>query len=207
MPLPFARRRLPQEVHERLHVAAAVAAEQVVEAHITAALEVVAQGADRAPVERLLDAYARIHYLEDGQHRQLRERALAALGRQPAAAWTERELVAPRSPFRRLVRRFRGRVHHDLRQWIERHTARVQLALLDLHMHHALEFVRILDGHRSATEAAEGYAVMMRLRATTAEMVRLKVLIGLPEPGTGSDVEPLRPRTARFPLRIADNGL
>lgn len=199
-------RRWPREVDERLRIATAVAAEQVIEEHVTSALEVVAEGADRAPVERLLEAYNRLHYLDDAQQRQLRERVLASLGRDPASTDENHGLAGPRSPFRRLARRLRGRVHHDLRDWVERHHARVQLSLIDLHVRHALKFVRLLDGHATTSAALSTYARMLRLRETIAEIVRLKALRTLYDAEAPDHIEPLHPRPAPLPLRVADSG-
>jgi hypothetical protein len=195
----------PREVRERLRIAAAVAAELAIEEHVTSALEVVAEGADRAPVERLLIAYGRLHYLNAEHQRQLRERVFAALGRDLDAAHHQ-GLYAPRSPFRRLASRLRGRVHHDLRDWMGRHTARVQLSLIDLHVRHSLKFVGILDGHADTGEALDLYARMLRLRETIAEIVRLKVLLTLHDAQAPGRVEPLHNRPGPLPLRVADSG-
>lgn len=202
----LSKRRQPREVVERLRIAAAVAAEQALEEHVASALEVVAEGADRAPVERLLEAYGRLHYLSEEQRQQLRDRVLAALGRDPSTTDPHNGLAGPRSPFQRLARRLRGRVHHDLREWVERHSARVELSLIDLHVRHAMKFVRILDGHASTGEALDTYARMLRLRQTVAEIVRLKALRTLYDARSTGRVEPLHPRPAPLPLRVADSG-
>jgi hypothetical protein len=201
----FGRQR-PREIEERLRIAAAVAAEQILDEHATSALEVVAEGADRAPVERLLEAYGRLHYLSDPQQRQLRERVFAALGRDPDHSEQHHVLMAPRSPFQRLARRLRGRVHHELRDWMGSHTARVQLSLIDLHVRHSLKFVAILDGHVSTTEALDMYAHMLHLRETIAEVVRLKALRTLHDAAVPGRVEPLHVRHGPQPLRVADSG-
>jgi hypothetical protein len=202
----FFGKQRPREVEERLRIAAAVAAEQVLEEHATSALELVREGGDRAPVENLLEAYGRLHYLHEEHQRQLRERVFAALGRDHGAAGPDQGLAAPRSPFSRLGRRLRGRVHHELREWVARHTARVQLALIDLHVRHALKFVRILDGHAETTEALETYSRMLRLRQTVAEIVHLKALRTLHDAEAPGSVEPLHPRPGPLPLRVADSG-
>jgi hypothetical protein len=198
-------KQYPREVRERLRIAAAVASEQAIEEHVASALEVVAEGADRAPVERLLDAYGRLHYLNDQHQRQLRERVFAALGRDPDPA-RHHGLSAPRSPFRRLSRRLRGRVHHDLRDWMSSHNARVQLSLIDLHVRHSLKFVGILDGHAETGEALDLYARMLTLRETIAEIVRLKALRTLHDAQVPGRVEPLHKRPGPLPLRVADSG-
>jgi hypothetical protein len=183
-------------------MAAAAAAEQVLDLHVVSALEVVEEGGDRAPVDRLLTTYARLHYLEARNEWRLRERVLAALGREGGDAWTQRELAAPRSLFRRIARRVRGRVHHELREWVELHTAQVQLTLVDLHVRHALVFVRILEPHLSSGEAVDTYARMLELRSTTAEYVRMKALLTIDRGDQPARLEP--PPQSSF--KLADSG-
>lgn len=214
MRLPFGRNRsLTDPVREQLRLAAAVATEAVVCEHLRYALELVDEGGDRVPVERLLDAYGRLHHLRDDERRQLTERLLVALGRDPAAASRGR-LHPPRSVLRRVARRVRGRVHTDLREWVDRHTARVELSVLDVHVEHALRFTAILFDEHRPDEAVDLYAETMSLRPTMAEIVRLRVLAEAPVHGEGAegteapksaDVEPLRPRP-RPPLRLAEDG-
>jgi hypothetical protein len=203
MPL-FKSRRIPRELAERLRIAAALAREQVLEKHIASAIELLGQGADQVPVERLLNAYTRLHFIEYSEERQINERVLAALGQDNHGEWAQREITAPRAPWRRLARRVRGRVHHDLRRWLEGHTARVELELIDLHVRHALECVRITEGHFSTGQALEHYARELRLRAATAEMVRLLALRTLEGRKPAGQVERFRPGSAALPLRIAD---
>ena len=210
MRLPFRRKSsLLDETREKLHLAAAVAGEAVVAEHVRYALELIEEGGDRIPVERLLGAYARLHHLSDDERRQLTERVLVALGRDTKTT-ARAPLRPPRSFLRRAARRIRGRIHVDLREWVDRHTARVELAVLDVHVQHALGFARILFEEGSPDEAVEAYAETMSLRTTMAEMVRLRVLAEAPVHGEEAeqlevDVEPLHPRpTTR--LRLAKDG-
>lgn len=208
---PFRRKSgIGDETQEQLQLAAAVAAESVLAEHIRYALEVVQEGSDRAPVDRLVAAYARLHHLSEDEHRKLREGILVALGRDPHGPGKGR-LQQPRSLFRRIGRRLRGRVHYELRDWVQRHTARVELAVLDIHVEHALRFARIVREHQPPQSAANLYSEVMRLRPTIAEMVRLKVLAAAPrEAGTDDDaiVEPLRrPASGELlPFRLAEEG-
>lgn len=204
---------LVDETRQQLQLAAAVAAESVLAQHVRFALELLDEGADRAPVERLLAAYARLHHLSEEDHRQLAERVLVALGQDPAnapATWLE----PPRSVFRRAANRMRGRVHMELRAWVDRHSARVELAVLEVHVEHAMHFARILHDQGPADDAVTRYAETLELRATIAEMVRLRVLAEAPlhrpgaaeaEEATEADIEPLHPRPAK-PLRLAEDG-
>lgn len=210
----FGRNRsIIDETREQLQLAAAVAAEAVLAQHVRFALELLAEGADRAPVERLIAAYARLHHLSDDDHRQLAERVLVALGKDPDSAPHAR-LQQPRSVFRRAAHRMRGRVHTGLRAWVDRHTARVELAVLEVHVEHALRYARILHEQCPADEAVSLYAETLALRATIAEMVRLRVLasapVHRPEPALATEpaiesLQPLRPRAAKA-LRLAEEG-
>jgi hypothetical protein len=202
----FVSGRVPTEVSDRLRMAAAVAAEQVLDVHVMSALEVIEEGADRAPVDRLLTAYARLHYLGAGQTWRLRERVLAALGREMGSSATHRRLAGPRSLFGQLVVRLRGRVHHELRDWVDLHTARVQLALIDVHVRHALAFVRILEGHAATGEALQAYTRSLGLRSASAELVRLKALLTIDRADATTPVETLHPSPPHLPLRVADGG-
>lgn len=198
----FRTRRLPPAVMDRVRMAAAVAAELVLEEHVRSAVEMVEQGVDRAPVRRLLSAYVRLHHLEGQESLQLHERVLASLGRRPDGAGP---LNGPRSPLARLRRRLRGRVNPELRDWVERHTARVQLTVIDLHAERALEMLRLVEDHASASDGIRLYSDMLGLRPAVAEVVRLKVLKMLHDRATGQ-VEPLSPdRSVLHPFRKAEN--
>lgn len=196
------KRRIPVELADRLHMAAAVAAEQVLDEHVRSAVELVEEGAGRAPVERLIAVYARLHYLKEPETRKLRERLLAALGRSGSGAGS---LAGPRSPLARLSRRVRGRRDRELREWVEQHTARVELAVLDIHVENALATLRIAGPDLPVGSAISIYTEMLDLRETMAEMVRLRVLKALHDRQSGS-VEPIRPdRSGPYPLRVAEN--
>lgn len=206
---PFGRNRgFMNETGEQLHLAAAVAAEAVVAEHVRYALELVDEGGDRVPVERLLAAYARLHHLTDEEHRLLTDRVLVAIGRNPDSV-ARGPLRPPRSVIRRATDRMRGRIHTELREWVDRHTARVELAVLEVHVEHALRFAAILFDQGAPEEAVNLYGETMGLRPTMAEMVRLRVLAEAPVHGEAEAVEvavePLHPRP-RGPLRLAEDG-
>ena len=198
----FRKRRIPASVMDRLRMATAVAAEQALEEHVRSAVELVEQGADRAPVHRLLSAYVRLHHLGARESHKLHEGVLAMLGRRPDGPGP---LDGPRSPLARLRRRLRGRVNPELRDWIERHTAAVELAVLDLHVESALKVLRLLEDHLPAAEGISLYCETLSLRPVVAEMVRLKVLKALQDQATGQ-VEPLSPdRSVLRPFRKVEN--
>jgi hypothetical protein len=207
MALFFRRNRLPAEVQQRLRISAAVAAERVLEEHARSAVELIEEGGDRAPLERLLATYVRLHHLTDADARRLREKVLATLGRDPRTAGRVSEFDAPRSPLRRVRNRLRGRVDLELREWVEQHTARVELTIVDLHVGHGMDFLRVFGDNASVQQALELYAEMLGLRPTIAEIVRLKVLKVLHDTRPGKvELFDASRRPATFPLRVADNG-
>lgn len=198
----FRRSRIPTEVMDRVRMAVAVASEQVLEEHVRSAVEMVEEGVERAPIARLVAAYARLHHLTDQETRKLRERVLAALGRNGGGPGS---LDGPRSPFARLRRRLRGRVNQELRDWVERHTARVELTVVDIHVKNALDLLGVVDEHLAVGQTMGLYSDHLDLRPTIAEMVRLKVLKVLHDRESGH-AEPLRAeRSAPYPLRVAEN--
>lgn len=184
---PFRTRSIPDALSDRFRLACAAASEQVLEEHLRSTLELVEHGAGEVPIERLLGVYARLHYLGEQESRKLEERVLAALGR--TGAGTGR-LIGPRSPLARLARRLRGRSNDELREWVELHTARVELTIVDIHVVNSLDVLRLLEGEVPTVRALALYSERLDLRPTISEIVRLKVLKALHERAT-RDIEPL----------------
>lgn len=198
----FRKRRIPADLMDRLRIAAAVASEKVLEEHVRSAAEMVEESDGRVPVQRLLASYSRLHHLGEQDARKLRERLLAELGRN---GHDRGALHGPRSPVTRLYRRLQGRVDIEFRDWVDRHTARVQLAVMDIHVQNALEMVRVVREKVSVGETLSLYADMLGLRTTVAEVVGLRVLKSLHHQESGQ-VEPIqRDRSRPFPLRVAEN--
>ncbi len=196
------KNRIPTDLMDRLHVAAVVASEQVFDEHVRSAVELVEEGAGRAPAQRLIATYARLHHIRGQEARKLHGRVLSALG---DAVGDLGPLLPPRSPLARLLRRLRGRTNPELRAWVEQHTARSELSVLDIHVDNALAMVRLAGDHASDRELVAFYADALELRPAVAEMVELRVLKTLYDRGTGQ-VEPLRPEAAgSIPLRVSDN--
>jgi hypothetical protein len=200
----FRQRKIPPEMVSKLRMAAAVAAEQVLDEHVRSAVELVEEGSDRAPVERLLAAYVRLHHLGDSEGRKLREKVLATLGR---GREDIADLDGPRSPVARVRNRLRGRVNPELRDWVERHTARVELTVVDIHVEHALGVLRLLERHATIRRGIALYNELLAIRPAIAEIVRLKVLKVLHDKEAGH-AELLHPNgPSRYPLRVADRGV
>jgi hypothetical protein len=198
MALPFRRPRFPPELRDRLRMKTALAGHQVLEEHVRSAVEMVEEGLEHSPIERLLAVYARLHHLDEQDARKLRQRVLAILSQTGTPGGS---LPEPRSPFTRIRRRLRGRANPELREWVERHSARVELAIVDLHVRHAIDVLTLLQDHLTADRAVSLYAELLGLRTTTAEMVRLGVFKALHE-REAHNVELIHPGGAiQYPLR------
>ena len=170
------RSRLSPALRRQLEVAAAVASEDVVQMHAARALELVELANERVTAPRMLLIYARVHYLDGQTAQTIAPRVLATLGQRAVEtgalvqAWREDEeeevFGDSRSLLRVIRERLRGRIHHDLRRWIELHSGEVQVALLELHTTHALRFLQILDGECPTHAAVDTYARMLGVRET-----------------------------------------
>lgn len=168
------RVRLDPSVKRQLDVAAAVASEEVLQLHAARALELVELAGERVTAPRMLVIYARVHQLDATAAQAVMTRALAVLGQRAAEAgalvqaWKEDEedegLGEARSLLRAVRERLRGRVHHDLRRWIEMHMGEVELALIDLHTTHTLRFLHVLGEEYPTYSAVEIYARMLGVR-------------------------------------------
>lgn len=168
------RVRIEPALKRQLDVAAAVASEEVLQLHAARALELVELANDRVTPPRMLVIYARVHYLDTASAQAVMTRALAVLGQRAAEAGAlvqayredeEDEIPGDSRSLLRVVReRLRGRVHHDLRKWIEMHMGEVEMALVDLHTTHALRFLQLLGEEHPTYTAVETYARMLGVR-------------------------------------------
>jgi len=168
------RVRFDPSVRRQLDVAAAVASEEVLQLHSSRALELVALAGDRVTAPRMLMIYARVHHLDATGAQAVMTRALAVLGQRAAEAgalvqaWKEDEedeaLGEARSLLRAVRERLRGRVHHDLRRWIEMHMGEVEMALVELHTTHTLRFLHVLGDEYPTYAAVEIYTKMLGVR-------------------------------------------
>lgn len=163
---PRRSRKLSVSKRRELELAAAVAREEAVQFHVTSALEFIRLGTDKVPPERMLDIYLRLHGMAGAHAELLAYRVLAALGqRAPADAppFVESEPAPPADPSSLLGsvrKRLRGRVHHELRRWIELATGAAKAGLLELHVRHAIRFARDLAQTHSVAQASALYAGM-----------------------------------------------
>jgi hypothetical protein len=151
-----------------LEIAAAVAREKVVQFHVTSALRLIGLAAGRVPPVRMLEIHLRLHRIGGPEAELLAYRVLAAIG-ETATANTARLFIQGEiepqeestSLWRVIRDRLRGRVHHDLRRWVELATGAAQAGLIDIHVQHAVRFAKELTETHSVTQAAGVYADMV----------------------------------------------
>lgn len=183
------RNRLTPALRRQLEVAAAVASEDVVQMHASRALELVELAHERVTAPRMLLIYSRVHNLDASSAQTVATRVLATLGQRAVEsgalvqAWREDEeeevFGDSRSLLRVIRERLRGRIHHDLRRWIELHTGEVQVALLELHTTHALRFLQLLDSEFPTSATVDTYARMLGVRETHRTALYYSVLARL----------------------------
>lgn len=165
MPERYRTRKLAAPLRRTLDVAAAIATEEVLAAHVAQTLELIELADTRVVPQRVSEIYLRLHNLDDPVAAVVRTRVLAEIGQrarsapptEPTLVDESQEETAPRGPFRSLRERFRGRVHHDLRRWMELHTGRTEVVLLDIHVRNALIFVQTLAPDVPIQEAVAIY--------------------------------------------------
>jgi len=170
-----------------LDIAAAVARERILDAHVDQALDMVEGTEGHLEPGRALEIYARLHYLNLEDGRVVGTRVLARIGAQDVApdrpARTVKVMASGQSPesiFEQIRRRLRGRSYHDLRRWIELHSGRTEVALLNIHVTNAFLFLQVLRPDKSIARAVQTYAQLMNLRKPVTEIVYYQVLDRLP---------------------------
>lgn len=181
-----ASRKLTAAKRRELEVAAAVAREAVMQFHVTSAIRLIELADERVSAVRMLEIYLRLHRLLDASAELLAYRVLAALGQRSAKNgiapnyFVEGEIPDDtentRSLFRVVKNRLRGRIHHDLRRKVEIATGATQVALIELHVRHALKFVRDLAVTHSIAESVALYAEMAGVQPVYRETLYLFLL-------------------------------
>jgi hypothetical protein len=149
-----------------------VAREAVLDLHVNRAVKLIELAEGRVSAPRMLSIYLRLQSLTDAPAEMLVNRVLAALGHRGRKGITpslfvegEDEGDPEERSFWRVVRdRLRGRVHDDLRRWVELHTGATQVALLDLHVRHALGFVRELNESHTIESACALYGQLAEVQ-------------------------------------------
>lgn len=192
MRTPFSTKSIPQSVRRRLDLAIAVSMERLLATHVDHALDLIELVGDQVPFDDALEIYNRLLRLPEDEARIIATRALAALGgdRGVAQRWPERmaeadaaagQRAAKRGLIRNLQQRLRGRIHDDLRRWIELEAARTEVALLETHIHNSLHFVSILEEEMPFTEAVQLYLEALEVRDSIGEVVYYFALTRLNE--------------------------
>jgi hypothetical protein len=182
-------RELSDGTRQRVELAVAVAQERLLAAHVEHALHMVRTVGDRVPLQNVLAIYTRMLHLSGDEARTVTTRALATLGEKAARGddWPEppAEDEEPGSGRRSLLRyirqRLRGRVDDELRRAIEFAVARAEVAILEVHVQNALQFIEIVDRETSATDAVELYLDALDVREGISEVVYHTALARLAE--------------------------
>jgi hypothetical protein len=176
---PFASKDLSEPLRRRVELAIALAQERLLSTHVDHALKLIHLIGHQVPFENALGIYTRLLRLTDDEARVITTRALATLGeRAHSEVWpelaqenVEEERRRSRRSFMEIMRqRLRGRVHDDLRRWVELAAARTEVALLETHVDNALHFVELLEKEQPITESVELYLDALEVRESVAEM-------------------------------------
>ena len=190
---PFNTRDLSEAVRRRVELAIAVAQERLLATHVDHALSLIQLVGEKVPFENALAMYTRMLRLSDDEARVITTRALAILGERAAetAAWpeliTEAEMKEAdagggrRNLMKVMRQRLRGRVHEDLRKFVELAAARTEVALLNTHVDNALNFVDLLEQDTSLNDAVELYLEALEVRESIAEVAYYLTLTRLAE--------------------------
>jgi hypothetical protein len=215
--------KVSRRLRAELQIAAAMARERIVETHVRQLLELIQIAERQLAHKRTIEIYVRLHSVDQETARLIGSMALATLGRRREIDGTIRldaadtdpapasDPDAPRSLLGQLRRRLRGRVYHDLRQRIELHTGRTNVAFLHIHLENALRFVQILTPHLSTSTAVELYTELVKVRRSMAEVIYFLVLDRLsgdaarwPEGDAGQPAAPPPPPVEQHALRIVN---
>lgn len=175
-----------------LEIAAAVAREGILQLHVTAALRLIEIASEQVSAVRILGIYLRLHGFGGADASILANRVLAQIGQRAARGLStgtpvitegdEPEIEQDAVSLLRAVReRLRGRIHHELRRWVELHTGQTQLALLDAHVRYAERFVRDLAETHSRSAATQVYVEMVGVGPALREVLYFGVLDKLAE--------------------------
>lgn len=169
-----------------LQVAAAVAREAVMQLHVARATKLIELGGDRVSAPRMLGIYLRLQEITSPAAELLVNRVLAMLGQRtgkgpvPSLFVEGEDDTEPNDQHRSWIRvvreRLRGRVHDDLRRWVELHTGATQVAVLDTHVRHARRFVQDLSDSHNIEAACALYCELAEVPASMHSTVYMFVL-------------------------------
>jgi hypothetical protein len=177
-------RRMNVARRRELEVAAAVAREAVTQFHVSSAISLIELAAGRVSAVRMLEIYLRMHNITGPEGELLAYSVLAALGHRASKGKAsslvvdgEDSVVQDNNSLLRLLRvRLRGRVHHDLRRWVELATGAAQAGLVDIHVRHAVRFARDLADSHTVAQACDLYVEMAGVPLTLRDSVYIHLL-------------------------------
>jgi hypothetical protein len=215
---PLGSRKLTPRLRAELEIATAIARERLLEAHVAHLLELIHTVGGQLSPTRTIAIYTRLHSVDPETARMIEGKTLAALGeRREAAGAIQLDTTpaggeswdSPLSLFAQIRMRLRGRVNLELRQQVEFHTGRTQVAFLQVHVNNALRFVKILAPEAPIARAVELYTEVVEVRKSVAEIVYFLTLERLSGPAPAwPDREPVRiaapAPTSAPPVRIAN---
>lgn len=176
-------RSLGQARRRELEVAAAVAREKIMQFHVTSALRLIALAADRVSPTRMLEIHLRLHQVNGAEAELLAYRVLAAIGE--AAGSESARLFAPAelqqeetsdSLWQVLRSRLRGRVHHELRRWVELAVGAAQAGMVEIHVQHAARVARSLAESHNVEQAVAVYAELAGVPPSLRQAVSIQLL-------------------------------
>jgi hypothetical protein len=161
-------RKLTVARRRELEVQAALAREAVTQFHVNSAISMIELAAGRVSAVRMLDIYLRMHGIVGPEGELLSYSVLAALGHRASKGTVASLFVEGEEPaqpehgslLKVIKNRLKGRVHHDLRRWVELATGAAQAGLLDIHVRHAVKFARELTESHSIPQAVDLYSDM-----------------------------------------------
>ena len=187
--------RLPDSVRREIDLAAAVSRERLLDAHVLQALELIDQARAKLAPLRALNIYLWLHSMTEVEAQILGHRVLVMLGQRIGAAAREDEESddpleeapwgeEPSSLVRQVRKRLHGRVNPELRRWVELHTGRTEVALLEVHVANALRFIEILNPATSYTGAVDLYLQLLSIPPPLGTMIYFFVLdrLSMPAP-------------------------
>lgn len=166
-----------------LEVAAAVAREKIMQFHVSSALRLIALASDRVSPSRMLEIHLRLHQVNGAESELLAYRVLAAIGESAASESARLFLPADFQPeedsaslWRVLRSRLRGRVHHDLRRWVELAVGAAQAGMVEIHAEHAARFARTLAETHTVERSATVYCDMAGVPTALRQALLIKLL-------------------------------
>ena len=205
-------RKMTVAKRRELEVQAALAREAVTQFHVNSAISMIELAAGRVSAVRMLDIYLRMHGITGPEAELLSYSVLAALGHRASKGSAASLFVEGEEPaqpenatlLKVITRRLRGRVHHDLRRWVELATGAAQAGLLDIHVRHAAKFARELTESHTILQTVELYSEMAGVAPTLRDALYIFLLDRLAAeelPRRNQKTAPQTDRVSLFPHR------